>query len=738
MKTFPFLNAIKTLPQGKYRAEIKRYLILLLIPILVLSLLYLHVNQIVSQQVEEYALLTADHFYVQSASMLHEMQLVSNAILQSREIAWVLEADSTNALNSLFVCDAIQDCLKESPYVQHAYLLCEKTGNIYSEQGLYCNESLSTILQNVGVDAADLTDKSADARFHVLNENGLAPYCIFPIHGANGARTGTLIVTLRMTEFLRIFYSLDAELCAVFNEDVFISSYIAGVPAEGFDWRDEASISALLGKRVTCEYLEQGDYTYLVAISRESYNRPLYAIITWFFLYAAAALVLGYLYLYQVSKRRYQRISAMIDALPVSYTGDQSYEHIYENIRKSLEDYRTQREHLQIENQEHRLHLLLDGNSDNPTAEQFRNAGVSPDYPVYYVAAFFAEEIPDPGQDKGEQRSASGFLHMLFRSTIHELAEQYQVSCAFCGAPKIGIAVLYGDDGEKLREIAGKLSSNVVEILTNSYGAKVRSTISNPVTCVQSLPDAYQEAKSLHSFAQSINSTAAVISQEELQRSSGVLLNGDFTRQEQILINTILLRKYDVLPSMVESILTSHVSVLRKNYMLAQSRIQAISNALIEGVRMAAFPSAEEDAKAIGQAESIRQLVSVTKEVYERMAAQCREAASEADIITTACNYIAQNLSDQNLNVAVICEAAGISVQRLTRMFQAQFHMAIAEYMNACRIKKAKELLTDKQLTISQIAQQVGYSNADTFTRNFKKIEGITASEYRKMLSNSQ
>lgn len=189
---------------------------------------------------------------------------------------------------------------------------------------------------------------------------------------------------------------------------------------------------------------------------------------------------------------------------------------------------------------------------------------------------------------------------------------------------------------------------------------------------------------------------------------------------------------------MVESILAAHVSALRKNYTLAQSRIQAISNALVEGVRMTAFPSSEEDAKAIGQAGSVRQLVAVTKQVYGRMADQCRETSSEADIVGAACRYIAQNLSDQNLNVAVICEAAGVSVQKLTRMFQSQFHMAIAEYMNACRIKKAKELLTDKQLTISQISQQVGYSNSDTFTRNFKKVEGITASEYRKMLSESE
>lgn len=737
MKGLQWISYLKALPRGKYRPEIKRYLILLLIPVLLFALLYLNVNQVVSQQAEEYAMLMTDHFYVQSSSMLHEMQLVSNAILRDSEVAKILKTSAANALDSLHICGIIRDSLMESPYVQHAYLFCENSGNIYSDGGLFGSSSLSVLMDKIGADASQLSGTSEGAEYHVLNKSGMAPYCIFSIQDDDGNSLGALAVSLRMTEFLRIFYGLDAELCVIFNDDFYISSYIKGVNMDGIDWRNEDSVSALIGKSVACEYLEQGDYTYLVAVSRESYNRPLKVIIKWFFIYAAAALVLGYLYLYQVSKKRYQRISSMIEALPVSYTGNQSYEHIYENIRKSLEDYRTQRENLQIENQEHMLHMLLETSSDRKTtAEQFQKAGIDPNYPCYYVATFFAAEIFDPVQEKDKTQGTTGFLHMLLRTTIQELANQYRIPCAFCGIPRTGIAVLYGNDAAELKENVLQLSRNVVEILADSHTMNVLATISNPVASVLSLPEAYQETQRLRSFAKSINSSATTISQEELQHSSGVLLSGDFLRQEQILLNTILVRKYDAVPSMVESILSAHVSPLRKNYTLAQRRLQSITNVLVEGVRMACVSdaSAVENAKAIGHADSVRQLVAVTNQVYGQLAQQSRETTSESDIIALACNYIKQNLSDPNLNVTVICEAAGVSVQRLTRMFQSQFNMAVAEYMNACRIKLAKELLPDKQLTVAQIAQQVGYSNADTFTRNFRKVEGITASEYRKML----
>jgi YesN/AraC family two-component response regulator len=59
--------------------------------------------------------------------------------------------------------------------------------------------------------------------------------------------------------------------------------------------------------------------------------------------------------------------------------------------------------------------------------------------------------------------------------------------------------------------------------------------------------------------------------------------------------------------------------------------------------------------------------------------------------------------------------------------------MAIAEYVNAQRIELFKKLLVETDLPVNQILVKVGYTNTDTSTRNFKKREGITPSEYRKL-----
>lgn len=731
-----WINHVKTTSWGRYRTEIRRYLLLLLLPVLVLALLYINANQVVTQQAEEYAELTVDHFHVQTSSMLHEMQLVSSAILRESDVSRILETDYADATDSLYICDIIRAGLRESPYVEHAYLICEKSGNIYSDQGLFGSSSLHVLLKRIGIDESELYAEGTETDFHMLNENGLAPYCIFQIKATDGTFQGALVVTLRMSEFLRIFYSLDAELCTVFGQGVYISSYISPINVASFDWRDEADVSTLVGKPVVCKYIEgEDDYTYMVAVSRESYNRPLNVIVKWAIVYAAAALGLGYFYLYQISKRRYQRISTMVSMMPDSYEGDKSLEHIYENIRKSLEDYHIQREHLRMSGREHILHALLAMGGKQPaTAEQFRNVGVEPEQGPYYVATFFSAQGPTLEEGRIPE---GGFMPMLFHSTIHELAEAVHISFATCGIPRINVAILYGGDPASLAGTVAALCENAVKVLTNSCLMDIQAAVSNPADSILELPAAYQETQRLHSFAKSIDSSAAVISQEELQRSSGVLLNGDFIRQQQILINTILVGKYDAVPSMVESILADHVSPLRKNYVLAQGRLLSVTNALVEGVRLCTLPDFpnEECANALGQADSVHLLLLLTKQVYGRMEQLSQAVGKEQDPAARACEYISQNLSDQNLNVTAVCETVGIRVQRLTQMFQIQFGMAIAEYINDRRIKLAKELLPDRELTIAQIAQRVGYYNADTFTRNFRKVEGVTPTEYRKMLA---
>lgn len=67
----------------------------------------------------------------------------------------------------------------------------------------------------------------------------------------------------------------------------------------------------------------------------------------------------------------------------------------------------------------------------------------------------------------------------------------------------------------------------------------------------------------------------------------------------------------------------------------------------------------------------------------------------------------------------------------LTRVFKEQFGVTINGYLIQLRITKAKQLLRFSDKTVDEISMECGYDDSNYFSRLFKKVEGISPSEYR-------
>ena len=101
---------------------------------------------------------------------------------------------------------------------------------------------------------------------------------------------------------------------------------------------------------------------------------------------------------------------------------------------------------------------------------------------------------------------------------------------------------------------------------------------------------------------------------------------------------------------------------------------------------------------------------------------------SEA-LYETILAYFHQNLSS-HLTSAQICKDNLISEAQLKKMFHKHSQCGAMEYFNRLKIEKAKELIRTRQFTFSQIADQLGYSSIHYFSRQFKKLTGMSPTEY--------
>jgi len=70
---------------------------------------------------------------------------------------------------------------------------------------------------------------------------------------------------------------------------------------------------------------------------------------------------------------------------------------------------------------------------------------------------------------------------------------------------------------------------------------------------------------------------------------------------------------------------------------------------------------------------------------------------------------------------------------RCTRIFRDKYQVSIPDYITITRIKHAKELLAHTNKSVQDIATAVGFLERNTFTRLFKKLEGVTPGAYRSL-----
>lgn len=86
----------------------------------------------------------------------------------------------------------------------------------------------------------------------------------------------------------------------------------------------------------------------------------------------------------------------------------------------------------------------------------------------------------------------------------------------------------------------------------------------------------------------------------------------------------------------------------------------------------------------------------------------------------------------ENISLDALTEQFFISKYYLSREFKKEFGTTIIQYVLMKRINYAKELLRYSNSSIEEIARLCGIDDASYFNKVFRKMEGCTASEYRK------
>ena len=99
--------------------------------------------------------------------------------------------------------------------------------------------------------------------------------------------------------------------------------------------------------------------------------------------------------------------------------------------------------------------------------------------------------------------------------------------------------------------------------------------------------------------------------------------------------------------------------------------------------------------------------------------------------VLEAMDYISAHYSDPGIGVASIAQHLGISEGHLSHIFKRETDYTLLNYLTRYRIHKAMELLRDCRAKIYEVAEQVGYKDITYFSATFKRVAGVSPSEYQ-------
>ncbi len=93
--------------------------------------------------------------------------------------------------------------------------------------------------------------------------------------------------------------------------------------------------------------------------------------------------------------------------------------------------------------------------------------------------------------------------------------------------------------------------------------------------------------------------------------------------------------------------------------------------------------------------------------------------------------YIEQNYST-NISIGQVSALTNTSMRNFIRRFKAATNNTPIEYLQRVRIEAAKKALEDKNLPLNEVVNITGYEDIKTFRMVFKKMTGLSPSDYRK------
>lgn len=143
------------------------------------------------------------------------------------------------------------------------------------------------------------------------------------------------------------------------------------------------------------------------------------------------------------------------------------------------------------------------------------------------------------------------------------------------------------------------------------------------------------------------------------------------------------------------------------------------------------FATPELEALSENACSSVRDMERWTRAVLAAYREHINAVQEASTVIEEVRRYIREHLAEE-LSRNELAAAVYLSPDYLSHLFPEKTGMSLTAYITGERIRRAKELLVQNHLSIRDVALASGFQNISYFSKQFKRVTGMTPQEFRK------
>lgn len=329
------------------------------------------------------------------------------------------------------------------------------------------------------------------------------------------------------------------------------------------------------------------------------------------------------------------------------------------------------------------------------------------------------------------------FIDLILSNILTELLSEKNIAVPANIDNRTVLIVNTESTEEKMDLLIREAVLKLNETVKKEFSLDVVCSVSELKIGVSNLPTCYSEAeKTIEATQMASNEKKIVFYTEFMETKDSMVF---YPIKEQQLINSIKLGDRESCKKAIKEMLgfgnesiSSTGRIKYRGYEIAMIMIRLLEEYNVSDAQKNKIYDMVEE---IEKSKSFTQMTQILSEISEEMClcSSENETLSDEGIAAKAKKIVHENYNNINLSVPFISERLFLAPNYLSRVFKEQTGENLLAYIQTVRINMAKKLLKNSNHTIEQISIETGFSNSDSFRRVFKKTEGITPGDYKKL-----